>query len=437
MKDDFCYFENHECKYYPCHKGSDNINCMFCFCPFYTFANCPGNPAFIEKNGVKIKKCTDCLFPHLKDNYSKVISLLKTRPVAEENLKEYVHGGESSRRIKYDFSVNVNPLGMPAKVKTAIKKSAKTASLYPDQKCLNLKNAIAVKKHVGQDNVLVGNGASDLITLLARWLQSQKKTRILLLAPTFGGYERALLGCNIKPKYYDLKKELGFALTRDFLSCVTDDLDAIFLCNPNNPTSSLIEEGLLREIVELCAAKNIILVADECFMDFVDKKNAGVCKYIDAHKNIVLINAFTKIYAMAGLRLGYALCSDSSIVKQMEFLQSEWNVSSLAQAAGLEALTQESYLKKTIRLIERERIFLEEELSLLGMKVYPSDANFILVETKENVFEKLLDAGILVRDCSDFKNLGKGFIRIAIQTRRKNKILLSALKKVLKENDRR
>ena len=118
-------------------------------------------------------------------------------------------------------------------------------------------------------------------------------------------------------------------------------------------------------------------------------------------------------------------------------MQSEWNVSSLAQTAGLEALTQKSYLKKTIRLIERERIFLEGELSLLGMKVYPSDANFILVETKENVFEKLLDAGILVRDCSDFKNLGKGFIRIAIQTRRKNKILLSALKKVLKENDRR
>lgn len=438
MKDDFCYFENHECKYYPCHKGSDNINCMFCFCPFYTFANCPGNPTFIEKNGVKIKKCTDCLFPHLKDNYSKVISLLKTRPVAEENLKEYVHGGECSRRIRYDFSVNVNPLGMPAKVKTAIKKSVKTASLYPDQKCLNLKNAIAVKKHVGQDNVVVGNGASDLITLLARWLQSQRKTRILLLAPSFGGYERALLGCNIKPKYYDLKKEDDFALTKDFLSYVTDDLDAIFLCNPNNPTSAIIEEELLGEIVELCTRKNITMVVDECFMDFVDKKkNAGVCKYVGAHKNIILINAFTKIYAMAGLRLGYAICSDSGVVKQMEFLQSEWNVSSLAQATGLVALTQESYIKKTICVIERERLFLEEKLSSLGMKLYPSAGNFILVETKENVFEKLLDDGILVRDCSDFKNLGKGFVRIAIQTRRKNKMLLSALKKVLKENDRR
>lgn len=438
MKDDFCYFENHECKYYPCHKGSDNINCMFCFCPFYTFANCPGNPVFIERNGVKIKKCTDCVFPHLKDNYPKVISLLKAQPVAEESLKEYVHGGESSKRIKYDFSVNVNPLGMPARVKAAIKKGVKTASLYPDKKCQNLKNAIAAKKNVGQNNVLLGNGASDLITLVARWLQSQRKRRVLLLAPTFGGYERALLGCGIKPRYYDLKKEDDFALTKDFLSYVTDDLDAIFLCNPNNPTSAIIEEGLLGKIVELCASKNISLVVDECFMDFVDKnKTAGVCKYVGAHKNIILINAFTKIYAMAGLRLGYAICSDSGVVKQMEFLQSEWNVSSLAQAAGLEALTQESYLKKTIRLIERERIFLEEELSLLGMKVYPSDANFILVETKENVFEKLLDAGILVRDCSDFKNLGKGFIRIAIQTRRKNKILLSALKKVLKENDRR
>ena len=367
-----------------------------------------------------------------------MISLLKTRPVAEENLKEYVHGGESTRHIKYDFSVNVNPLGMPVQVKRAIKKNTKAASLYPDKKSLNLKKAIAAKKNIAQDNIVVGNGASDLITLVARWLQIHKKTRVLLLSPTFAGYERALLGCAIKPMYYDLKKEDNFALTEDFLSFVTDDLDAIFLCNPNNPTSAIIKEELLKEVVELCSSKNIILVVDECFMDFVDKKkNTGACKYIGSYKNIILLNAFTKIYAMAGLRLGYALCSDSNIARQMEFLQSEWNVASLAQLSGLVALSQEKYLEKTIRVIERERRFLEGDLSALGIKFYPGDANFILLETKENVCEKLLDAGILVRDCSDFKNLGNGFVRIAIQTRRKNKILLSALKKVLKENDGR
>ena len=436
MKDDFCYFENRACKYYPCHKGSDSINCMFCFCPFYTFAKCPGNPVYIVRNGTKIKKCTGCLFPHLKENYSKIISLLKTHPVAEQIPKDYVHGGESTVRIKYDFSVNVNPLGMPYKIVAAIKRYAKKSWAYPERNSLSLKNALAAKKGLEEKNIIIGNGASDLITLLARWLCKCKKQRTLLLAPTFTGYERALLGCGFYIKYYDLKKEDKFALTHDFVPSITDDLDAIFLCNPNNPTSALVEEKLLKEIIEVCDTKGILVVIDECFMDFVaGKNNASAIKHFAEHKNLVVLNAFTKIFSMAGLRLGYALSPDTDLISQLEFLQSEWNVSSLAQKSGLLALKEEKYLEKTSLLIERERRFLESELSAMGITVYPSDANFILLETKKNVCRELMKVGILVRDCSDFKNLGANFIRIAIQTRRKNKILLSALKKVLNEND--
>ena len=448
MENSSKFFENRSCQFFPCHKLDGDFNCLFCYCPFYARNPCPGNPTFIKKeDGRIIKRCTDCNFPHKPENYEKIMSLLKT-PKIEALKEEYHHGGENSAQVKgknkIDFSVNVNPLGLPKGVKSAVKKSLDLCEKYPDQSCTRLREKLAKKiqtdfnlSSLKSKNLVCTNGASELISLLVTAICPKNA---LLVSPTFSGYERALKTNGCRLHYHVLSREKSFAFDENLLSSIKkcENLDMIFLCSPNNPTGLMIEKTLLEKIIALCEERGIFLFVDECFIDFTDKTSWSALQFVEKSPHLIVLNAFTKIYAMAGLRLGYGISSNLGLIQKINSLKPEWSVSQLSQLAGEVALKEKGYIEKTRVLIKREREYLSKELKALGFTVFPSEANFILFsaeniikEKQKTEFEKLgeflLEKGLSLRNCGNFKNLSENDWRIAVKRHSENKKLIKFL----------
>ncbi len=332
----------------------------------------------------------------------------------------YNHGGDIYRnRVKIDFSANINPFGLPETVRRALSENIEDLSAYPDTECEKLSRAVAEYEGVSADNILCGNGASEIIFNTVRAVMPK---RALLIAPTFSEYERALksVGCEIK--YHTLSEENNFNLTERILPEL-DGTDMIFLCNPNNPVGNMIDEALMDQILRECEKRDIFAVIDECFMDFVPNGYS-------AKKKTAVIKAFTKTHALAGLRLGYMI-GDSKTLEKIDLVSPRWNVNAAAQLAGIAALSDAEYLKKTKKYIEKERIFLTDKLRKLGIKAFDSRTNFILFKTGKEIYAPLLKKGLLVRQCGNFRGLDDSFYRIAVRLHEENTVLLSALKECL------
>ncbi len=431
------FFENKECQYHPCHAGLKECNCLFCYCPLYARNPCPGNPTYIHKDdGRIIKRCTDCTFPHKKENYSRIMKLLKIS-AGVVDVKEYHHGGEISDEHIIDFSVNINPLGIPDSVRQVFEQNSKLCQTYPDQQCTELIYAIAEKRNVcnadlAKDMVIAGNGASELISLAVRSIAPKTA---LLCAPGFSGYERALKNCNVDINFHYLQEEEGFALTETFFNELQKMPDIVFLCNPNNPTGLCMNATLLNNIAEYCEQNDIFLIIDECFLFLCDdwKERSFMAKCTD-FPHVLVIDAFTKSYAMAGLRLGFAVSSNASLICKMRQFQSEWSVSSIAQACGMEAIRNDEYIENARNMIKSERSYLSSELRKFGFSVTEGQANFILVKSQMPLYDKLLQKKIAVRNCENFIGLEGSFIRIAVRTHDQNVILIQAIRNIL--NDR-
>ncbi|WP_418311682.1 pyridoxal phosphate-dependent aminotransferase, partial [Phascolarctobacterium faecium] len=210
-------------------------------------------------------------------------------------------------------------------------------------------------------------------------------------------------------------------------------VDLVVICNPNNPTGKLIDEDLLLEILEKCCRTGTKLLLDECFMDFVDGDKAySLCSKLDKYHNLIILKAFTKTYAMPGLRLGYCMTSDVSLIKGLHENGQDWNVSIPSQAAGIAALDEENYLLASKELIRVERQYLTAQLEGLGAKTFGSEANYIFfkLEKPENLAELLRKHGFLIRECNNYHNLGPTYYRIAVKTRYTNRALIKAIKEV-------
>lgn len=242
-------------------------------------------------------------------------------------MKEYIHGGDIYRHPDVlDYSANINPLGTPPGVIRAAKDSMERVCHYPDACQEKLKQALAEYEQVPVEWLICGNGAAELIFAL---VQAVKPKRALVLAPTFAEYAQALeaVGCEVNREI--LKKEDGFTLQDRILDRLQkEDLQMVFLCNPNNPTGILMNPKLLRQIVTLCEKRQIHLVVDECFLDFVPEPEVHTLKgELKGKKYLFLLKAFTKRYAMAGLRLGYGITSGETLMTQIEAQLQPWNVS--------------------------------------------------------------------------------------------------------------
>ncbi len=369
-------------------------------------------------------------------------------------MAEQAHGGNRyGRFITQDFSVNTNPMGLPDYVRKVLQKAAcKDDNLwewYPDPDCSRLRKALSVYHSVPKEHIVCGNGASELIWAIVRAAAQEGPVTAVLPVPSFSEYERALLAVGADIRYDSLKEEQDFALTDEVLERLTPEVDMLFLGNPNNPVGNLIRPKLLDRVLERCLENGIVVILDECFRELAiesgEEEECGTDKtyikrlldtsWVSAYPNLILLKAFTKLYAMPGVRLGYCICGNGEAAGRLQAQLPCWNVSNLAQFAGLTALDSGKcidYISQSRGLICTERKFLRTFLKKPGMRLLPGDANFLCFYTSYPLCEGLLKRGILIRDCAGFDGLGRGWYRIAVRTRQENETLLEEIKRLTK-----
>ena len=330
-----------------------------------------------------------------------------------------LHGGNiHAHPDTLDFSANINPLGIPERMLAAIHASAGQWAHYPDPACLVLAEALSSQSGYPAEHIVCGSGADDL---LFRISGAFKPKTALLAEPCFGEYRRSLeaAGCHVLS--YRAEKTANFALSDAIFQKISEKPDMLILCTPNNPTGRLIDPGLLAQIAETCAAMGILLVLDACFLALTAAHAQAL------PRTAIIVNAFTKSHAIPGLRIGYALCPDAATAQRIRTQGQYWSVSAPAQVAGLAALQEQDYLEAARRLIADERAFLTRELTALGCRVCPSDANFLLFQSTPGLAERLLEKGILIRSCANFEGLDETWYRIAVRTHAENLQLLQTM----------
>lgn len=352
-------------------------------------------------------------------------------------MERYTHGGDlltAQTRCGgaiLDFSANLNPLGMPARVRRAAEEAVAGAGHYPDPYCRVLTAGLARRDGVGRSQVLCGNGAADLIFRLAVALMPR---RALVTAPTFSEYEQALAAVGCAVEHYRLAPERDFDLPETFPDGLDQGLDLVFLCNPNNPTGRPIQPALLEKILAVCAERSIRLVVDECFLELTDGgPELGLTDWLERYPNLLLLRAFTKSYAIPGLRLGYCLSADTTLLDRLSRCAQPWSVSAPAQAAGAAALEEPDWPARARALLQVERRVLAARLAALGLDVVPGAANYLLFRAPgvTDLKERLVERGILIRACANYPGLGPDYYRTAVRTGEENGRLLEALREVL------
>jgi len=352
------------------------------------------------------------------------------------NMKKLIHGGDiySKRGISgnnkiIDFSANINPLGMPLAVKRAITDNIDDFSNYPDPLCRALINEISKYENIPAEYIMCGNGAADIVYRIAAAIQPKMT---LLTAPTFSEYEESVKTVNSGVRYHYLLESNQFQLDQSIFENITPDIEVMFLCNPNNPTGVPIEKEMVLKIALECKSNNIVLVVDECFIEFLENsQDYSIVDELHTFDNVIVLKAFTKTYAMAGIRLGYGICSNQHIIDSLYSAGQPWNVSVVAQKCGIAAIKETGYVMQTKLLIKENREYLIEQLSLLGMKVFKSKANYILFKTENKLLDRELEKdGILIRSCSNYVGLDDTYFRIAVKSVDDNEYLINCLKKI-------
>ncbi len=349
------------------------------------------------------------------------------------NHKAVAHGGIYSAGLGYDpkiidFSSNVNPIGYPPSIANNLKKDYPFFSVYPDPDSIWLRNYLKKYTGISKDQIIVGNGATEIIyNFSAAFL---KGCKVLIPIPTFGEYESAakLHGASINfLKTMNLNREVSKLLD------IMPKNDCVFICNPNNPIGSLIKRKDMLKIVESAYERSVLLFVDECFIEFVSNMKESIVPHLKEFDNLFILRSLTKSFGLAGLRIGYGLGS-LQMIRVLQKIKIPWNVSGFAQSIAIRALSDKLHLEKTRLVISREREFLKESISKInGFSCYDSDVNFLLIKSKKNskhIQKKLLDKNILIRDCSNFRGLNNKFIRVAVRTRKENLKLVKVLKKL-------
>ena len=346
-----------------------------------------------------------------------------------------VHGGdwagysEEYGTQPLDFSANVSPLGVPQGIKKAIAAAVETADRYPDPLCRSLCRKLAVHEQVPESYILCGNGAADLIF---RAVLAHKPKKALIPAPAFAEYEAALTACGCQVEYYFLREENDFRLDEGFLQAIVPGIDMVFVCEPNNPTGVSSSRKFLLRVAQQCSRCGALFMLDECFGDFLEEPEVHTLKNaLSEFSNLVILKAFTKLYAMAGVRLGYALCANGELVKKMRETGQPWAVSSLAQAAGEAALDETMYVENVRQMVMKERPWMMEQLINLGLLVVPGEANYLLFRCPVLLIQPLRQRGILLRSCSNYHGLDENWYRTAVRTHKENIRLIQALNEVV------
>ena len=348
---------------------------------------------------------------------------------------EYSHGGNAAfepGNAYIDLSANINPLGLPEGITSAVSEALAAATSYPDSFSRQLRLSIAGFEGVDPEWIFCGNGASDIIFRLPRAINARK---VMVTAPAFSDYERAAASFGSLLARHYLQRDEGFQITDDILESIAEQRpDLLFICNPNNPTGQLTDKRLLARIIEICEQQQCYLAIDECFLDLTEQAEQLSCKDLLAQSpRLLLVKAFTKAFAMPGIRLGYAISANAGLLQGLYQHGPDWPVSNLAQAAGLAALeSPDQYLQDSRGYIAKTRLMLEGRLAELGYRVYKASANYVFLHSPFafDLQAELDSCGIRIRSCANYHGLGEGYYRIAVSTPANNDRLLAALARI-------
>ncbi len=341
-------------------------------------------------------------------------------------LEELAEASEKSMDELSDFSVNLNPF-VPPGLKKLLEKACKSISRYPDNRYMGFKKAAADYLNVAPENIVPGNGSSELIRLFAEAV-IEPGDRVIIPTPTFGEYEFQcrLFGANVEYIEYS-----------DIANLKPDGNKAVFLCNPNNPTGKLLLQKEVIKIARKCTASSVFLCVDEAFIELSNPKES-IAGLAASNDFVIVLRSLTKTYAVPGLRIGFAVAS-FDFAKLLNNIRLPWNLNSAAASAGEQLLKlNKNYLENSRIAVKTERNRLVSQISAIrGFKPYPSDANFILIDihdfaiNSKELAERMLKHGIIIRDCASFGL--ENHIRIAVRKRSENRRLVKAFTAVISE----
>lgn len=342
------------------------------------------------------------------------------------------HGGRFSggnqKLDVLDFSSNTSPAGMPHSVKSAIKKRVDEMEHYPDADSLSLISSLKKYTGLSDSNIIVGNGAIEILYNFCTAFLSKK--HVLIPTPTFSEYESAskLVDCKfIFFKTMNLSENIDSFISKiPFNGCV-------FVCNPNNPTGTILSKKQLTKIISAAKNKSSFVFVDECFIELVPESNESVINLIKKYDNLFILRSLTKSFGLAGIRIGYGLGS-KTIIDILKKIKIPWSVNTLAQQAGIMAIKNKSHLTKSKSIIKKESNFLKKKIAQIpGFECHNSSTNFILIKTKDEsttIQKKLLKHKILIRDCKNFRGLNNHYIRIAVKSHKDNLKLVHAMEAI-------
>ena len=356
--------------------------------------------------------------------------------------KDHFHGSdlekiESIYGIKKEniisFSANVNPLGVSPLLRSTLSAQIDAITSYPDREYTSLRKCIAEYCHTDYENIIVGNGSTELISL---FIQIEHPKKALVIGPTYSEYEREISLGGGTTLYYPLKEEDDFELNvEDFLTHLNESLDLLVICNPNNPTSSCITRKNMRRILDACKQYDIYVMVDETYVEFADNmEEIDSIPLTNYYNNIVILRGTSKFFAAPGLRLGYAITGNRDLIKAINTRKNPWTINSLAVVAGETMFKDTAYIEQTRQLIASERNRCYQALQASpDYKVYKPSGNFMLAKitndewTSEYLFDKAIRQGMMIRDCSTFPFLDNKYIRFCFMKPEDNTRLLKCL----------
>ena len=337
-----------------------------------------------------------------------------------------------------DFSASINPLGFSPRVKRALREHVDAILHYPDQEAHDFIQELAGYHRLPAANILAGNGSTELIFLLPRVLKPKK---VLMVVPTFSEYESSIRKAGGKVFYFRTTEEEQFSIQpQDVLKELQKGYDALYICNPNNPTGVLTSKEVLKDIAQSAWQRSTTVIIDETFIDF--NENQSLKYEAKRFENIYILRSMTKFFALPGLRAGY-LISAAGNIKKLREQQEPWTMNAFAQYAGVESLRDKDYIQRSLHYMQTARQELAAGLNTIAcLKVFESGANYLLVKLHGSapvsvsaLYEKLLRQRIIIRKCNTFQGMGDRFFRIAVRKKSENKLLIGKLRKILEEGN--
>ncbi len=323
---------------------------------------------------------------------------------------------------------NENPLGPSPKAIEAMKEAIKRVHIYPDGNVYNLRQKLSQKLKIKGEQLIFGNGSDELLVLLAETF-IKEGDQVILAETTFSEYEFAskIMGAElIKVPLKDYTHNL-----KDMAAVLTAKTKMIFVCNPNNPTGTIVKQKEVEEFLEVIP-EDVIVVFDEAYFEYVSSESyPNTIDYLDRYPNIIILRTFSKIYSLGGLRIGYGI-ANSELISYVERVRQPFNINSIAQVAAEASLEDQGHVEKSLEYNQQGKEYLYREFSRLNLDFVETETNFIFIDTpKDNqeVFEEMLKKGLIIRSLASYGYSNK--LRITIGLPEENKKLVKALTEVL------